>query len=161
MKPSKQKNKIKKYIFKQIAQLPNLFKYVYFCFTLLCTSSSPCRKNQFAVSYFSTSKSLACYAGCRYGLFFFLSLNAENLSLRLYPSLLGCVRRLRKPQCFVQLFIKGGLKRFVTWIYHRPLLFSQLFFGYCSTMRQHPDMLGDTDSNLNSVLFLSWSCWKS
>ena len=30
MKPSKQKNKIKIYIFIQIAQLPNLFKYVYF-----------------------------------------------------------------------------------------------------------------------------------
>ena len=25
-----------------------------FCFILLCTSSSPCRKDQFAVSYFST-----------------------------------------------------------------------------------------------------------
>ena len=32
-----------------------LFKYMYFCFILLFTSSSPCRKDQFAVSYFSTS----------------------------------------------------------------------------------------------------------
>ena len=56
------------YIFKQIAQyfglkkvclqteiLGNLFKYIFFCFILLFTSSSPCRKDQFAVSYFSTS----------------------------------------------------------------------------------------------------------
>ena len=33
----------------------NLFKYIYFCFILLFTSSSPCRKDQSAVSYFSTS----------------------------------------------------------------------------------------------------------
>ena len=33
--------------------LGNLFKYI-FCF-ILFTSSSPCRKDQFAVSYFSTS----------------------------------------------------------------------------------------------------------
>ena len=30
-------------------------KYIFFCFILLFTSSSPCRKDQFAVSYFSTS----------------------------------------------------------------------------------------------------------
>ena len=35
------------YIFKQI--------YIYICFILLFTSSSSCRKDQFAVSYFSTS----------------------------------------------------------------------------------------------------------
>ena len=35
--------------------LGSLFKYIYiFCFILLFTSSSPCRKDQFAVSYFST-----------------------------------------------------------------------------------------------------------
>ena len=32
-----------------------MFKYIYFCFILLFTSSSLCRKDQFAVSYFSTS----------------------------------------------------------------------------------------------------------
>ena len=32
--------------------LDNLLKYVFFCFVLLFTSSSPCRKDQFAVSYF-------------------------------------------------------------------------------------------------------------
>ena len=37
------------------ARLGNLFKYISFCFILLFTSSSPCRKDQFAVSYFSTS----------------------------------------------------------------------------------------------------------
>ena len=31
-----------------------LFKYIYICFILLFTSSSPCRKDQFAVLYFST-----------------------------------------------------------------------------------------------------------
>ena len=35
--------------------LGNLFKYICFCFILLFTSSSPCRKDQFAISYFSTS----------------------------------------------------------------------------------------------------------
>ena len=34
--------------------LGSLFKYIYFGFILLFTSSSPCRKDQFAVSYFST-----------------------------------------------------------------------------------------------------------
>ena len=33
--------------------LANLFKYIYFCGILLITSSSPCRKDQFAVSYVS------------------------------------------------------------------------------------------------------------
>ena len=33
----------------------NLFKYILFCFILLFTSSSPCRKDEFAVLYFSTS----------------------------------------------------------------------------------------------------------
>ena len=42
--------KQKIYIFKQIAP-----KIYFFCFILLFTSSSPCRKDQFAVSYFSTS----------------------------------------------------------------------------------------------------------
>ena len=42
-----------------------------------------------------------------------------------------------------------------------PVIFSVVLFWYCSTMRQHPDMLEDTDANLNSVLFLSWSCSKS
>ena len=37
----------------------NLFKIFIFCFILLFTSSSPCQKDQFAVSYFSTS----CYQG--------------------------------------------------------------------------------------------------
>ena len=37
--------------------LGNLFKYVLFCFILLFTSSSPCRKDQFAVLYFFTSNS--------------------------------------------------------------------------------------------------------
>ena len=32
----------------------NLFNYTFFCFILLFTSPSPCRKDQFAVSYFST-----------------------------------------------------------------------------------------------------------
>ena len=32
-----------------------MFKYIFFCFILLFTSSSPCRKDQFAISYFSTS----------------------------------------------------------------------------------------------------------
>ena len=32
--------------------LGNLFNYIYFCFILLFTSSSPCRKDQFAVLYF-------------------------------------------------------------------------------------------------------------
>ena len=55
----------------------NLFKYIFFSFILLFTSSSPCRKDQFAVSYFSTSlivlsqvynweirhHSLVCYCG--------------------------------------------------------------------------------------------------
>ena len=31
------------------------FSYIFFCFVLLFPSSSPCRKDQFAVSYFSTS----------------------------------------------------------------------------------------------------------
>ena len=31
-----------------------MFKYIYFCFILLFTSSSPCCKDQFAVSYLST-----------------------------------------------------------------------------------------------------------
>ena len=35
--------------------LGNLFKYILFCFILLFTSSSPCREDQFAVLYFSTS----------------------------------------------------------------------------------------------------------
>ena len=35
--------------------LGNLFKYIYFCFILLFTSSSPCHNDQFAFSYFSTS----------------------------------------------------------------------------------------------------------
>ena len=47
----KQKNKTKIYIF--LNKLPK--KYVFFCFLLLFTSSSPCRKDQFVVSYFSTS----------------------------------------------------------------------------------------------------------
>ena len=42
-----QKNKTKQYIFKQTVIL--------FCFILLFTSSSPCRKDQFAVLYCSTS----------------------------------------------------------------------------------------------------------
>ena len=33
----------------------NLFKYIYFCFILLFTSSSPYHKDQFAVLWFSTS----------------------------------------------------------------------------------------------------------
>ena len=33
----------------------NLFKYIFFCFILLFTSSSPYRKDQFAVLWFSTS----------------------------------------------------------------------------------------------------------
>ena len=33
----------------------NLFKYIFFCFILFFTTSSPSRKDQFAVSYFSTS----------------------------------------------------------------------------------------------------------
>ena len=33
----------------------NLFKYIFFCFVLLFTSSSPCCKDQFAVLWFSTS----------------------------------------------------------------------------------------------------------
>ena len=37
------------------ARLGSLFKYKFFCFILLFTSSSPRRKDQFAVSYFSTS----------------------------------------------------------------------------------------------------------
>ena len=36
-------------------KLGNLFKYVFFGLILLFTSSSPYRKDQFAVSYFSTS----------------------------------------------------------------------------------------------------------
>ena len=32
----------------------NLFKYMFFCFILLFTSSTPCRKDQFAVSYLPT-----------------------------------------------------------------------------------------------------------
>ena len=40
--------------FFQTEILGNLFRYV-FCFIILFTSSSPCRKDQFAVSYFSTS----------------------------------------------------------------------------------------------------------
>ena len=32
--------------------------YIFFCFILLFTSSSPCGKDQFAVSYFSTSANL-------------------------------------------------------------------------------------------------------
>ena len=32
-----------------------LFKYILFCFILLFTSSSPCREDQFAVLYFSSS----------------------------------------------------------------------------------------------------------
>ena len=36
-------------------RLGNLFKYISFCFILLFTFSSPCRKDLFAVSYFSTS----------------------------------------------------------------------------------------------------------
>ena len=52
------------YIFKQIAQYfglkTNLLQglkeiYIFFCFILFFNSSSPCRKGQFAVSYFSTS----------------------------------------------------------------------------------------------------------
>ena len=53
------------------------FKYILFCFILLFTSSSPCRKDQFVVLYFSTSlivqiqvynrvirhHSLVCYCG--------------------------------------------------------------------------------------------------
>ena len=35
----------------------DLFNYILFGFILLSTSSLPCRKDQFAVSYFSTS----CY----------------------------------------------------------------------------------------------------
>ena len=34
--------------------LGNLFKHIFFCFLLLFTSSSPCRKDQFAVSFFFT-----------------------------------------------------------------------------------------------------------
>ena len=38
------------------SQFPIPFvKYTFVCFILLFTSSSPCRKDQFAVSYFSTS----------------------------------------------------------------------------------------------------------
>ena len=29
----------------------NLFKYIFFCFILVFTSSSPCRKDHFAISY--------------------------------------------------------------------------------------------------------------
>ena len=59
-KLSKQKSKTKKYSKLEQKQiylnnLPNLFKYIYFCFLLLFTSSSPCRKDQFAVPYFPTS----------------------------------------------------------------------------------------------------------
>ena len=50
--------------------LGNLFKYIFFCFILLFTSSSPCHNDQFAVSYFSTSRivliwhhSLVCCCG--------------------------------------------------------------------------------------------------
>ena len=46
--------KLKKVCF-QTEILGNLFKYIYFCFILLFTSSSSCRKDQFAVSYFSAS----------------------------------------------------------------------------------------------------------
>ena len=44
---------IKKVCF-QTEILGNLFKYIYFSIILLSTSSSPCRKDQFAVSNFST-----------------------------------------------------------------------------------------------------------
>ena len=33
--------------------LGKMFKYIFFCFIFLFTSSSPCRKDQFAVLYFS------------------------------------------------------------------------------------------------------------
>ena len=36
--------------------LCNLFKYILFCFIVLFTSSSPCRKDQFDVLYFSFTK---------------------------------------------------------------------------------------------------------
>ena len=50
---SKQKNKTKNIYIWAICQ----FKYIFFCFILLFTSPSPCRKGQFAVSYFSISTS--------------------------------------------------------------------------------------------------------
>ena len=37
--------------------LGSLFRYIFFCFILLFTSSSPCRDYQFAVAYFSTKNS--------------------------------------------------------------------------------------------------------
>ena len=37
--------------------LGGLFRYIYFCFILLFTSSLPCRDYQFAVAYFSTTNS--------------------------------------------------------------------------------------------------------
>ena len=40
----------------------HLFKYISFCFILLFTSSAPCRKDQFAVSYFSQTEGL--FARC-------------------------------------------------------------------------------------------------
>ena len=45
----------KRLIVEQFHHNGTWFKNIYFCFILLFTSSSPCRKDQFAVSYFSTS----------------------------------------------------------------------------------------------------------
>ena len=44
-----------------------VFIYIFFCFILLFTSSSPCRKDQFAVSYFSQTEGL--FARCLLKLF--------------------------------------------------------------------------------------------
>ena len=50
----KQKVRYKMYLQQICNELFQLFKYIYFLnWILLFTSSSPCRKDQFAVSYFS------------------------------------------------------------------------------------------------------------
>ena len=68
--------------------LGNFFKYVFGCFILLFPSSSPCRKDQFAVPYFSTSlivlihvynweirhRSLVCCYGLAYIFYIFWNL---------------------------------------------------------------------------------------
>ena len=57
----------------------NLFKYIFFCFILVFTSSSPCRKDQFAISFFFFKLSFVFLRG--------LVLTA----LKIHPNLYGDV----------------------------------------------------------------------
>ena len=68
-----------------------MFKYIFFCFILLFPSSSPCRKDHFAVSYFSTQHMWELLAGNRTAV---LPRHARGRRIRSYPDL--CASKFNK-----------------------------------------------------------------